>query len=80
LPTGVTVNTGGVNEELARDIFWYTFVEVGQAHRSYHSPPSRPQIPRCGLLATDDSYGMMEAGSLHVKTLHVPENSSTFNP
>jgi len=40
----------------------------------------RPQIPRCGLLATDDSYDGLEAGSLHIKTLHVPEKSGTFNP
>src|SRR5919198_5544207 len=38
LPAGVTVNTGGVNEELARDVFWDTFVEVGHAHFSCHSP------------------------------------------
>jgi hypothetical protein len=80
LPAGVTVNTGRVNEELARDVFWDTFVEVGHVHLSCHSPPSRLHLPQLGLLATGDGSGAIEEGSLHIKILHVPENSGTFNP
>jgi hypothetical protein len=80
LPAGVTVNTGGVNEELAQHVFWYTFVEVGHTRLSSNSSPSRLHLPRLGLQATGDGSGAIKAGSLHIKTLHIPENSGTFNP
>ena len=34
LPTGITVNAGGIDEELARDVFRDTCVEVGLADLS----------------------------------------------